>query len=47
MVSALDSRSSCPGSSPGGRQSVVILDKAFLSHNESFYPGIQIVISAG
>ena len=42
MVSALDSRSSGPGSSPGHGHCVVFLNKTFYSNSTSFHPGVQM-----
>ena len=41
MVSALDSGSSGPGSSPG----VVFLGKTLYSHSASLHPGVQMCTS--
>ena len=40
MVSALDSRSSGPGSSPGWGHCVVFLAKTLHSHSASLHPGV-------
>ena len=40
MVSALDSGSNGPGSSPGQGHSVVFLSKALYSHRASLHPGV-------
>ena len=40
MVSALVSRSSGPGSSPGQGHCVVFLGKTLSSHNASLHPGV-------
>ena len=42
MVSALDSRSSGPGLSPGQGQCVVFLGKTVYSHSASLHPGVQM-----
>ena len=42
MVSALDSRSSGPGSSPGWGHCVVFLGKTLYSHSASLHPGVQM-----
>ena len=42
MVSALDSRSGGPGSSPGRGHCVVFLGKTLYSHSASLYPGVQM-----
>ena len=42
MVSALDSGSSGPGSSPGQGQCVVFSGKTLYSHNASLHPGVQM-----
>ena len=42
MVSALFSRSSGPGSSPGGEHCVVLLGKTLVSHSASLHPGLQM-----
>ena len=39
MVSALDSRTSCPGSGPGRGHFVVFLGKTLHSHGASLHPG--------
>ena len=41
MVSALDSRSGGPGSSPGQGHCVVFLGKTLYSHSASLHPGVQ------
>ena len=41
MVSALDSRSGDPGSSPGRSHCVVFLGKTLYSHSASLHPGVQ------
>ena len=41
MVSALDSRSGDPGSSPGRGHCVVFLGKTLYSHSASLHPGVQ------
>ena len=43
MVSALNSRSSGPGLSPGRGHCVVFLDKTLYSHSASLHPGVQMV----
>ena len=40
MVSALDSGSSVPGSSPGRENCVVLLSKALYSHSASLHSGV-------
>ena len=40
MVSALDSGTSGPGSSPGRGQCVVFLGKTLYSHSASLHPGV-------
>ena len=40
MVSALDSGTSGPGSSPGREHCVVFLGKTFYSQSASFHPGV-------
>ena len=40
LVSALDSGSSSPGSSPGGGHCVVFLGKTLNSHCASLHPGV-------
>ena len=40
MVSALDSRGSGPGSSPGQGHCVVFLGKTLYSHSASLHPGV-------
>ena len=42
MVSALNSGSSGPGSSPGRGHCVVFLDKTLYSHSASLHPGVQM-----
>ena len=42
MVSALDSRASAPGLSPGRGHCVVFLGKTLNSHSASLHPGIQM-----
>ena len=42
MVSALNSRSSGPSSSPGRGHCVVFLDKTLYSHSASLHPGVQM-----
>ena len=42
MVSALNSRSSGPGSSPGQGHCVVFLGKTLYSHSASLHPGVQM-----
>ena len=42
MVSALDSRSGGPGSSPGQGHCVVFLGKTLYSHGASLHPGVQM-----
>ena len=42
MVSALDSGSSGPGSSPGWGHCVVFLGKTLYSHSASLHPGVQM-----
>ena len=42
MVSALDSRSSGLGSSPGWGHCVVFLGKTLYSHSASLHPGVQM-----
>ena len=42
VVSALDSRSSGPGSSPGWGHCVVFLGKTLYSHSASFHPSVQM-----
>ena len=42
MVSALDSGSSGPGSSPGRGHCVVFLGKTLYSHSASLHPGVQM-----
>ena len=41
MVSALDSRSGGPGSSPGRSHCVVFLGRTLYSHSASLHPGVQ------
>ena len=43
MVSALDSGSSGPGSSPGRGHCVVFLGRTLYSHSASLHPGVQWV----
>ena len=45
MVSALDPRSSGPGSSPGRCHCVVFLGKTLYSHSAYLQPGVQMGIS--
>ena len=42
MVSALNSGSSSPGSSPGRGHCVVFLGKTLYSHSASLHPGVQM-----
>ena len=42
MVSALDSESSGPGSSPGQGHCFVFLGKTLYSHSASLHPGLQM-----
>ena len=42
MVSALDSGSNGPGSSPGRGHCVVFLGKTLYSHSASLHPGVQM-----
>ena len=42
MVSALDSRASGPGSSPGRGHCVVFLGKILYSHSASLHSGVQM-----
>ena len=42
MVSALDSGSGGPGSSPDQGHCVVFLGKTLYSHSASLHPGVQI-----
>ena len=42
MVSALNSRSSGPGLSPGRGHCVVFLGKTHYSHSASLHPGVQM-----
>ena len=42
MVSALDSGSSGPGSSPSWGHCVVFLGKTLYSHRASLHPGVQM-----
>ena len=42
MVSALDSRSGDPGSSPGRGHCVVFLGKTLYSLSASLHPGVQM-----
>ena len=44
MVSALISRSSSPGASPGLAHCVVFLGKTLFSHSASLHPGVQMSI---
>ena len=44
MVSALDSGSTGPGSSPGRGHCVVFLGKTLYSHSASLHPGVQMGI---
>ena len=45
MVSALDSRSSGPGLSPGRGHCVVFLGKTLYSHSASIHPDVQMCTS--
>ena len=45
MISALDSGSSGPGSSPGRGHFVVFLGKTLYSRGASLHPGVQMGIS--
>ena len=45
MISALDSGSSGPGSSPGRGHFVVFLGKTLYFHGASLHPGVQMGIS--
>ena len=45
MVSALDSGSNGPGSSPGRGHCVVFLGRTLYSHSASLHPGVQMVTS--
>ena len=45
VVSALDSGSGGPGSSPGQGHCVVFLGKTLYSHSASLHPGVQMVTS--
>ena len=45
MVSALDSGSGGPGSSPGRGHCVVFLGKTLYFHSASLHPGVQMGIS--
>ncbi len=45
MVSALDSGSSGPGSSPGRGHCVVFLGKTLYSPSTSLHPGVKMVTS--
>ena len=42
MVSALDSRESAPGSSPGQRHCFVLWGKTLNSHSASLHPGVYM-----
>ena len=42
MVSALDSESNGPGSSPGQGHCFVFLGKTLYSHSASLHPGVQM-----
>ena len=42
MVSALDSGSAGPGSSPGRGHCIVFLGKILYSHSASLHPGVQM-----
>ena len=42
MVSALGSRASGPGSSPGRGHCVVFLGKTLYSHSASLHPGVYL-----
>ena len=42
MISALDSGSSGPGSSPGRDHFVVFLGKTLYFHSASLHPGVQM-----
>ena len=42
VVSALDSGSSVPGSSPGRGHCVMFLGKTLYSHSASLHPGVQM-----
>ena len=42
MASAVDHRSSGPGSSPGQGHCVVFLGKTLYSHSASLHPGVQM-----
>ena len=42
MVSALDSASGGPGSSPGRGHCIVFLGKRLYSHSASLHPGVQM-----
>ena len=42
MVSAFNSRSGGPGSSPGRGHCVVFLDRTLYSHSASLHPGVQM-----
>ena len=42
MVSALDSGSSSPGSSPGQGHYVMFLGRTLYSHSASLHPGVQM-----
>ena len=45
MISALDSGSSGPGSSPGRGHFVVFLGETLYFHSTSLHPGVQMGIS--
>ena len=47
MVSALDSRSSGPGSGPGRGHCVVFLGKTLYSHGSSLHPGRGVLMGTG
>ena len=47
MVSALDSRSSGPGSGPGRGHCVVFLGKTLYSHGASLHPGVKMASHPG
>ena len=47
MVSALDSGSSGPGSSPGRGHCVVFLGKTLYSHGASLHPGVPANLMLG
>ena len=42
MVSAFDSRSSGPGSSPGRGHCIVLLGKTLYSYSASLHPGLSM-----